>query len=285
MYCKLCPTCERWSFSRRRRRVWMCTYCGADLTDQPFGSMILLHGERTYRFRAPHIEVAVVHGGERTGHRAGMTAQEQEVLQGVVMGESIEEMASRIGTEPSVVEHRLTRLLQNVARRYRIRDELDIMQAPTGSQPSSHEAQSERIIQHEIARARRTGLPLSVVYMAFSTPADMAGALSEQRQRTLAKRTLRATARSYVSTVRETDMLVRWGDDALVSLLPATDLEGARRAVARLIAKLRDPGLATGVAQWQAEEPAVSLVDRASRALARSTGESAPSMTLGSEHA
>ncbi len=244
--------------------------------------MILVHGERTFRFRAPHIEVALVHGGEHVARRAAISAQEQDVLQGVVMGESLDEMATRLGADPSVVQHRLGRLLQNVAHRYRIN--LEDPDRP-GGRPDTPEQHSVTMIQREIARARRTGLPLSLVYMAFSTPADMAGALSEQRQRSLAKRTLRTTARAYVTTARETDTLLRWGEDALVSLLLATDLEGARHAVARLTARLRDPGLATGVAQWEPDETASALVERARAALVRPAAASGPPATVGGERA
>jgi diguanylate cyclase (GGDEF)-like protein len=125
--------------------------------------------------------------------------------------------------------------------------------------------QGERILRREVARAVRTGLPLTVMFVDL----DGFKAINDTRGHLAGDRVLRDVARAMERSVRETDAVIRWGGDEFVVVLPATDVTGAARVAERLGAAAASAGLgaSVGVAQWEPGDTVDALVARADRAM------------------
>ena len=88
----------------------------------------------------------------------------------------------------------------------------------------------EEAIAIEIARAGRTGVPLSVAM------ADIEGfkRINDRRGHVEGDECLRSVARSLSDALRAPDRCFRWGGDEFALLLPGTGAEGAARVSERL---------------------------------------------------
>jgi GGDEF domain-containing protein len=124
---------------------------------------------------------------------------------------------------------------------------------------SQYEAELER----EVARARRTGRPLSLVLVDVEDPT--------------ADRLLQFAA-LLTRLTRVTDTVCRRRRDAFGILLPETPEEGARRffsriheEVARTFTQGRQTTFSTGIVEWRANETGDSLDARARLAVDRRT--------------
>ncbi len=89
--------------------------------------------------------------------------------------------------------------------------------------------------QIEVARMRRFGRPLTVVYM----DCDDFKRVNDTRGHTEGDKLLRVIAEGLAATMREIDMVARLGGDEFVVLLPETGPEAAQTAVERMRLSLR----------------------------------------------
>jgi diguanylate cyclase (GGDEF)-like protein len=117
-------------------------------------------------------------------------------------------------------------------------------------------------LERQVARARRTGRPLSVVLVGLENGPGSAG--------------LGEMARLLMRVTRGTDISCRRGERELAVLLPETQEAGATRLTARLRDEARralrgksQTTFAVGHAEWRPHESVDSLDARAEAALAR----------------
>jgi diguanylate cyclase (GGDEF)-like protein len=123
-------------------------------------------------------------------------------------------------------------------------------------------------LEREIARARRSGRPLSLVLVAVDGEAPDES--SDERSEALAQLLSRVT--------RATDILCRRGESEFAIVLPETRGPGADRFTARLrdeaakaLGHTERPTYTVGLAEWRADESFEALDARASAALGRTT--------------
>jgi diguanylate cyclase (GGDEF)-like protein len=129
-------------------------------------------------------------------------------------------------------------------------------------------------IERELQRARRSRHPLALVLLDL----DHFKQLNDERGHVQGDRHLYQSAQAWKKELRATDMLARFGGEEFVVVLPDTTMEQARDAADRLREVV--PGGQTasaGVAIWDAQESATSLLKRADEALyeAKAAGRNA----------
>ena len=87
-------------------------------------------------------------------------------------------------------------------------------------------------------------------------------------------RLLKAAAISWQSALRRTDMLVRYGGEEFISVLPGTFLDEAGVVLERIRALTPDnQTLSAGVVTWNGQETVEELIARADRALYKAKSE------------
>ncbi|WP_182113431.1 MULTISPECIES: diguanylate cyclase [unclassified Actinotalea] len=99
----------------------------------------------------------------------------------------------------------------------------------------------------EMARARRTGQPLSLAIVDL----DDFKAINDERGHTAGDAVLSGLARSWQETLRPEDVVGRFGGDEFVVLMPRTDADGAQPVLSRMRSDLCD--WSAGVATWSGE--------------------------------
>jgi diguanylate cyclase (GGDEF)-like protein len=128
--------------------------------------------------------------------------------------------------------------------------------------------------QLEIQRARRYATPLALVMVDL----DYFKAINDKYGHHIGDRVLRNCARILAESVRNVDLVGRWGGEEFAILMPGTDLEEAVRAAERMRVAIADApwidGLdrgysaSFGVAAFHQESPILfSLLGRADAAL------------------
>jgi len=121
-----------------------------------------------------------------------------------------------------------------------------------------------RQIPYEIARAQRSGRPLSVAIIDIDHFKDYNDTYGHQE----GDRLLQGAASAWQDQLRAGDLLVRFGGDEFVALLPDCDLVNAGRAMERLRAAMpHNQTCSTGVACLAWDESADDLLARADQAL------------------
>jgi diguanylate cyclase (GGDEF)-like protein len=92
----------------------------------------------------------------------------------------------------------------------------------------------EESIQREVSRSERGGMRLS--FALFDV--DHFKHLNDSKGTAAGDDALRASARVLLSAVRGADLVIRWGPDELLAVLPQTGLEGARSFAERIRAAI-----------------------------------------------
>ena len=130
-------------------------------------------------------------------------------------------------------------------------------------------------LRQELFRIRRYQAPMSFALIDV----DGLEELNATRGRSFGDRLLFGTAARLNAGVRETDLLVRFGEDEFAVLFPMTDLSGAEECLLRLKASLVDEplfiggnaapvSLSIGLSAWQeSDEEPIDVLERADRAL------------------
>lgn len=122
----------------------------------------------------------------------------------------------------------------------------------------------EEALAAELARARRTGAPLSVLMLDL----DGLKVLNDTHGHQAGDRLIASAADAWVARLRPTDVLARVGGDEFVALLPGCGQTTAVQVADALIAALPPGGsCSAGIAEWDGIEPGAALVARADQAL------------------
>lgn len=122
----------------------------------------------------------------------------------------------------------------------------------------------EAELPREMARARRNGSPLSVAMIDL----DGLKAINDTKGHQAGSNAIKGAAASWSATLRESDLLVRFGGDEFAVVMPECSLEDARGAAERLRAAVGSEATASiGVAEWDRSETGEALVERADEAL------------------
>ncbi len=131
----------------------------------------------------------------------------------------------------------------------------------------------EREIQREIKRAERDGTSLSMLAVDI----DSFKGINDSSGHAVGDEVLRSVADGLGATLRDTDVLGRWGGDEFLIALPGIDAAGSAAVAQRLLERVRatpfmhDDGVVSvtisiGCAEWTGESPE-SLVHTADQAL------------------
>ena len=128
-------------------------------------------------------------------------------------------------------------------------------------------------LEHALARARRSGEPLSVVVL------DLNGfkQINDTQGHAAGDRLLRTVSAYWSSVLRDSDILGRIGGDEFAVILEQTDGATAARIAQRLDAGLRAGSVtaSSGAATWNRREDAEGLVSRADAAMYERKNEAA----------
>ena len=136
----------------------------------------------------------------------------------------------------------------------------------------------EKSLAIELSRVQRGGTPLSVIILDI----DFFKHVNDRYGHGLGDEVLIRFATSLSALLRPTDIITRFGGEEFVVLLPHTTLDGAAAAAERirgvLAIEIVEPLIAPvtasfGVAELGPGETALSLIDRADKALYRAKGE------------
>jgi diguanylate cyclase (GGDEF)-like protein/PAS domain S-box-containing protein len=122
----------------------------------------------------------------------------------------------------------------------------------------------EESLVGELARAERSGQPLSVVMLDI----DHFKSYNDQHGHQAGDGLLRDLAKAWGRELRPSDLLARFGGEEFLAVLPATDRSAARKVADRM--RQATPTATTssaGVATWETHETMVDLVARADAAL------------------
>lgn len=130
-------------------------------------------------------------------------------------------------------------------------------------------------LEIEVARAARYRTGLGVLLIDV----DHFKAINDRHGHGAGDQVLSGLGRLLASTLRNVDVVARWGGEEFVAMLPSSDVEGARRAAERVRAAAAALSVTTpsgealhvtisvGVAVHQSADTADGLVDRADRAM------------------
>jgi diguanylate cyclase (GGDEF)-like protein/PAS domain S-box-containing protein len=122
----------------------------------------------------------------------------------------------------------------------------------------------EESLVGELARAERSGQPLSIVMLDI----DHFKSYNDEHGHQAGDGLLRDLAKAWGGELRPSDLLARFGGEEFLAVLPATDLAAARKVADRM--RQATPIATTssaGVASWETHETMVDLVARADAAL------------------
>ena len=122
----------------------------------------------------------------------------------------------------------------------------------------------EQALPRELVRARRDGKPLCVAMLDL----DGFKEFNDKHGHQAGYRLLKECAAAWASTLRATDVISRFGGDEFSLVLPGCGLDDALLLIERL-RSVTPPGqtVSAGIAGWDGQEQAGTLVDRADRAL------------------
>jgi diguanylate cyclase (GGDEF)-like protein len=118
-------------------------------------------------------------------------------------------------------------------------------------------------LAREIARARRSGAPLSVALIDL----DALKAVNDEFGHLAGDALLQDSARAWQAQTRTEDFLARYGGDEFAVLLPGCPLPEAVVVIDRIRAATPGTTCSAGVAEWVPGEPELELLHRADQRL------------------
>jgi diguanylate cyclase (GGDEF)-like protein len=121
------------------------------------------------------------------------------------------------------------------------------------------------IFDHEVARARRRRTPLCLCLLDL----DGLKAINDAAGHAAGDEVLATAARAWRASLRESDLLVRFGGDEFVALLPHCDRASAEQIVSRLRGST-DIAFSCGAAWWREGDTADDVLRRADGELYKS---------------
>lgn len=174
----------------------------------------------------------------------------------ILVGKQVQNLRQLLGTTRCQLEH---------YEEKSVRDEL------TG-------LYNRRQIQEELARAQRQaqgrGIPFSICLIDI----DRFKEINDRNGHLVGDTILREFARVAINSIRDTDLLGRYGGDEFIQILPDTDVKGAVMHAERLrvyahfldfgkVLEQKNISLSIGVAQYRPGDTVTDLIARADAAL------------------
>lgn len=186
-------------------------------------------------------------------------------------GEVIGRLARELGVEPARLGRLEPELLEAVARRLQALSDDAAVDELTGT---LRRATGLAALQREVHRAQRYREGRLVVVFVDGVGLK---ALNEERGHAAGDTHIRELAGALRRRLRASDLLIRWGGDEFVCVLPQAGREGAERVLADVTADLvarSGPEFRAGIAELEIgegseEEDAEALVARADADLRR----------------
>ena len=134
-------------------------------------------------------------------------------------------------------------------------------------------------LPRELERAQRYGHPVCLAVFDF----DRFKEFNDEQGHQAGDALLQQVARNWATHVRGVDLLARLGGDEFGLLLPNCSFKQAIDVVERLRADLPgDETCSCGLAEWDGQEPAETLIERADQALYAAKGNGRDSLVLAS---
>jgi diguanylate cyclase (GGDEF)-like protein len=129
-----------------------------------------------------------------------------------------------------------------------------------------------RSVEHEIARAKRTGEPLTLAFVDV----DGLKTVNDTQGHAVGDTLLRNVVTALRSGLRETDLIVRYGGDEFLCVLPGAtrDAAAGRLELSEgVLAAFATNSLSVGLTDYRAGDDAATLVARADDALYTERGQ------------
>lgn len=133
-----------------------------------------------------------------------------------------------------------------------------------------------KVLEREVARAGRSGRPLSIAVIDL----DEFKSLNDRLGHLAGDRALVHLVESWRAHLRRGDLLARFGGDEFVVVLPESTLWQASRILRRLRQRGRTCPWSAGIASWDGTEEVERLLERADSALYRAKGRHSSGMAL-----
>lgn len=154
--------------------------------------------------------------------------------------------------------------------RERLRSELDHMAHHDPLTGLANRRLFEQVLPREMARANRTGSQLCVLALDL----DNFKEYNDRHGHVAGDHLLKSVASVWASELRGADLLARLGGDEFVAVLPDCTPTEAERVAERLVLGVpRAERCSTGIAHWDGQETAESLIRRADVAMYESKSE------------
>jgi diguanylate cyclase (GGDEF)-like protein len=170
------------------------------------------------------------------------------------------------GLVGATVQSLVARVRDQERERDRLFDQLDDLAHTDSLTGLANRRAWETELDRGLARAKRTGEPMSVAIVDL----DGLKAINDARGHSEGDRLLMLVARSWPQVLRPDDVLARIGGDEFAVLMPACTEAEAEAVIARLRARTPSPhGCSVGLAAWDGSECAEALLGRADDALYR----------------
>ncbi|MCW2608663.1 MAG: diguanylate cyclase [Frankiales bacterium] len=133
-------------------------------------------------------------------------------------------------------------------------------------------AAGDKLLEQAVHRVGLTGSRLSVAFVDV----DGLKLLNDGKGHAAGDQALRAVGSALLRGLRQDDVVIRWGGDEFLCVLPGATEQDARHRLAeaqRLLAEHPEHRtVSVGTAQWRPGESRHDLIGRADRALYRSRG-------------
>jgi two-component system cell cycle response regulator len=226
----------------------------------------------------PRLDVTCDHGAMFTGADPGLEFKDKAKYAVDAAGEALGTLVAigkdkRLGGDDRATLELLSKELGVLVKNVFLLEETRRLANSDGLTGLQNRRRATERLDAEIARARRYGTPLSLLLCDV----DHFKQVNDRFGHNMGDEVLVRVASQLHETLRQVDLVGRWGGEEFLVLLPDTDTDGARIVGERLRLAIeamppfhQGPSSVTcsvGIANYQGEENSAVFVDRADQAL------------------